>query len=70
MPASLSACGARPFHTGPWLKPSNVTVPIITLTTAIVPGTGSRPGRPPSGGRIPTTRSLVSNTLMRENRLR
>ena len=45
---------ARSFHSWPWLRPSNVTVPIITATSATVPGTGSSRGRPPSSGRTPT----------------
>ena len=50
---------ARSVHIGPWLRPSNVTVPIITHTTATVPGTGCSAGSPASGGRSPTTRSRV-----------
>ena len=37
-------------------KPSNVTEPIITASSATVPGSGSRPGRPASGGRRPSCR--------------
>jgi hypothetical protein len=47
-----------------------VTVPIITTTIATVPGTGSSRGRPPRNGRVPTTRSRVSNTDRREKRLK
>ena len=54
----------------PGCSPSNVTVPIITTTTATVPGTGSSFGSPASGGRTPTTRSRVSNGLIREKKLK
>jgi hypothetical protein len=47
-----------------------VTVPIITITIPTVPGTGSSFGRPPRNGRVPTTRSRVSKTDSRENRLK
>ncbi len=47
--------GSRSPHSGPWLNPSNVTVPIITATSATVPAAASSEGRPPSGGRTPTT---------------
>ena len=70
-PVKMSCmAGATSFQSAPWLSPSNVTVPIITITTATVPGTGSSRGSPPSGGRSPTTRSRVSNTLMRDSRLK
>ena len=65
-PSTMSTL--RLLHTEPWLRPSNVTVPIITHTNSTVPGSGSSDGRPPSGGRTPTTRSRVSNGLMRANR--
>ena len=48
---------------GPLLvKPSNETEPIITATSATVPGSCSSRGRPESGLRRPTSRSRVSNT--------
>ena len=53
----------------PWLSPSNVTVPIITTTTATVPGGRSSDGRPASGGRTPTTRPRFSKIARREKRL-
>ena len=52
------------------VKPSNETVPIITITSGTVPGSCSRRGRPDSGLRRPTSRSRVSNTEIRENRLK
>ena len=57
-------------HADPCSKPSNVTVPIITASSATVPAAGSSRGRPPSSGRRPTTPSRVSNGLSRENRLK
>ena len=65
------SCSHGPIvpHRPPWLSPSKVTVPIIAVTNATVPGAGSSRGSPASGGRRPTTRSRVSNALMRENRL-
>ena len=60
----------RSVHSCPWLKPSNVTVPIITITNGTVPVIGSSRGRPPSGGRSPTTRSRVSHGERREKRLK
>ena len=52
------------------VKPSNETEPIITATSATVPGRDSSCGRPDSGLRRPTSPSRVSTTDMRENRLK
>jgi hypothetical protein len=57
-------------HTAPCERPSKVTPPIITATTATVPGTGVRGGRPLSGGRIPSRPSRVSQTESRAKRLK
>ena len=67
-----TSCSAGPIdpQSEPWLRPSNVTVPIMTMIIAIVPGGVSSSGSPPSGGRTPATRSRVSNTLMRDSRLK
>ena len=69
-PNASWSVGAMSFHSAPWLSPSKVTVPIITITNATVPVTGSSRGSPPSGGRTPTTRLRVSNTLIRDSRLK
>ncbi len=66
--ASLSSASIE-VHRLPAVRPSNVTVPIITATNAIVPGTISRRGSPASGGRTPTVPSRDSNTEIRESRL-
>jgi hypothetical protein len=42
----------------------------MAITMATVPGGVSSFGRPPSGGRTPTTRSRVSKTLIRERKLK
>jgi len=47
-----------------------VTVPIITASTATVPGRRSSEVRRVSGGRTPTTPSRCSNGEMRANRLK
>ena len=52
------------------LKPSNETAPIITDTSATVPGSCGSCGRPESGLRKPTSPSRVSTGDMRENRLK
>ena len=52
------------------VKPSNETEPIITATSATVPGSCSSRGRPESGVRSPTSRSRVSTEEMRENGLK
>ena len=52
------------------VKPSNETEPIITASSATVPGSGSSCGRPESGLRRPTSPSRVSTADRRENRLK
>ena len=53
-------------QSGPWLRPSNVTVPIITHTKATVPGGRSSGGRPLNSGRTPTSwPSPISTTTGR-----
>ena len=53
-----------------FVKPSNETVPIITMSSGTVPGIGLSRGSPDSGLRSPTVPSRVSNTEIRENRLK
>ena len=62
--------GEMPVQIGASPAPSNVTEPIITASSAAVPAPAWRWARPASGGRTPSTRSRVSNTEMRENRLK
>ena len=44
--------------------------PLYHIVYAIVPGTMSSRGRPPSNGRTPTTPSRVSNAEIRARRLK
>ena len=72
-PASISQpIGSRvaDSHVGPALSPSNVTVPIITITIATMPGSGVIRARPESGRRSPTWRPRTSTTDNFENRLK
>ena len=81
--ASSACCGDRPrswkncamsgetlFQGRFPVNPSNETEPIITATSATVPGSGSSCGRPDSGRRRPTSPSRVSTGDSRENRLK
>ena len=47
-----------------------MTVPIITVTNATVPGATSSRGSPPSGRRTPSTPSRVSKIDIRANMLK
>ena len=58
--------GERLFQVRLFVKPSNETVPIITISSGTVPGIGLSWGSPDSGLRSPTTPSRVSNTEIRE----
>ncbi len=52
------------------MKPSNVVVPIIAHTSAVVPGNGVRSVRPESSGRRQSAPSRYSSGEIRENRLK
>ena len=44
-------CGAIELNTVPSLPPSNAVIPIEAMSSATVPGSGSRPIAPTTGGR-------------------
>ncbi len=48
---TLWTCGARSVQSGPPEAPSNVVEPIITHSSATVPGSTGSDGRPSSGRR-------------------
>ena len=56
-----------PVHTSPCEKPSKLVVPIITHSSATVPGTGSRRGAPASGARRKSVRSRQCSGASIEN---
>ena len=62
--------GAMSTHGLPSLAPSNITVPIITNSSAIVPGSGSSRATPDSGLRSPSRPSFTATGEIRENRLK
>src|SRR5215207_6676942 len=62
--------GAMSTQGLPSLAPSNITVPIITNSSAIVPGSGSSDVTPDSGLRQPSRPALTASGDSRENRLK
>ena len=62
--------GAMSTQGLPSLAPSNITVPIITTSTAIVPGSGTSCAAPLSGLRSPSRPSFTTTGEMREKKLK
>jgi hypothetical protein len=62
--------GAMSVHSEASDAPSKVTEPIITATSAAVPGSGSNAARPESGTRSPISSPRRSTGDRREKRLK